>query len=87
MRRRAFIAAGAWVAPAIVIAQPAQGATLSFGPSATPSAAKPTQPLAFTGDNLERDALIGAGAVLAGWGITRWAARLPDSPDPPARPS
>jgi hypothetical protein len=68
-----------------MIAKPSAGATLSFPatqagpevqtterPGETPMS--PGQPLAFTGDDLERDAIVGAALLAAGWGITRWAA-------------
>lgn len=81
----------AWVAPEIMTAKPAGGATLSFPATAAPPvaevpAAKTGPPLAFTGDNTEQDAGVGAALIAAGWAIHHWSARIPDRPTPPARP-
>lgn len=81
--RRKFIAGtaavgAAWVVPQILVAQPSAGATLSFAPlpaSATPVTQTAGKPLAFTGDNTEQDAGIGAGLIAAGWLLTRWRAQ------------
>lgn len=81
------VAAGtvAWAAPEIFTAKPVAGATLSFGPGAQealplkdfPPAAPTTatKPLPFTGDDIERDAVVGAALIAAGWGIKHWSSR------------
>ena len=55
------------------------GAGPAFRPSRTPwsPADQAASPLAFTGDNLERDAAIGAALVAGGWALHRWASRSP----------
>lgn len=57
-------------------------ASVSLPPGTTPSPGPsqaselPTQkPLAFTGDDLQRDAEIGAALIAAGWAIKHWTAR------------
>lgn len=82
MKRRTVLAGAAWVVPTILVAVPSGAATLSSGPEQLngPSAqeipqAKTPAPLAFTGDNIERDAGIGAALVAAGWLLTRWQAQ------------
>ncbi len=79
--------AAAWVVPEIVTAKPAAGATLSGTPgipttSASTTGSAPKTPastspgaLAFTGDDLRREAEIGAALVAGGWTMQRWASR------------
>jgi hypothetical protein len=82
MKRRTVLAGAAWAVPTILVAKPSGAATLSlapgeFTPQGVPATEtpKPTGPLAFTGDDIERDAGIGAALVAAGWLLTRWQAQ------------
>lgn len=77
----AGVAAAAWVVPSILTAKPAEGALLlSSGPRSevVPAVSQPpAKPLAFTGDDLERDAGIGAALVAGGWLLRHWTASDP----------
>src|SRR6202050_2947637 len=53
------------------------GSGVSTEPDAVVAADQAASPLAFTGDNLERDADIGAWLVAGGWALHRWASRSP----------
>lgn len=93
--------AAAWVAPEILTAKPAGGATLSAPvigvstldgaeetPKATVSTPDPTntKTLAFTGLNIQRDAEVGAALLASGWALHHWASRTSTSASrPPAR--
>jgi len=100
-RMSVFATAGAaaWVAPEILTAMPAGGATLSAPvigastldgalgtPEATVSTPDPTKTntLAFTGLNIQRDAEVGAALLASGWALHHWASRTSTS-RPPAR--
>ena len=93
-RMSALAAAGAaaWVAPEILTAQPASGATLS-GPVTAPSTLGPTTfapvtatstakspvtatSLASTGLDLKSETEIGAALIAGGWALHHWASRL-----------
>lgn len=91
MNRRQMLASGAavgtaWVIPDLAISSPpAQGAMLSNQPGTAVAQAQAKPDLAFTGDDLQRDAFIGAALIAAGWATIHWAPRIPDTPPPPAR--
>jgi len=90
--RRQVIAGGAaataaWLTPSILVAKPASGAVLSgtneeLEPPSVAAESAPTEdnPLAFTGANLEQNALLGAALVGGGWAMHHWAARKPETP-------
>lgn len=75
-------AGAAWTIPEVITAKPTAAATLSTPPGVmTPQgpalpAAKPGKPLAFTGDNIERDTLAGLGLIGVGWAVHHWAPRV-----------
>jgi hypothetical protein len=103
-RMSVFATAGvaAWVAPEILTAKPAGGATLSAPvvgasnlngaletPGATVKAPGPANnnTLAFTGLNIQRDAEVGAALLAGGWAMHYWAARTSTSASPPSPPA
>jgi hypothetical protein len=83
--RRAFLGGAAWVTPTILVAQPTRASVsvpmgvLSPPPGevlpALPSSVSAKQPLAFTGDDLEREIWWAADLIAAGWILRYWAAR------------
>jgi hypothetical protein len=84
----ATVGAATWVAPEILTAKPAGGATLSApvisastldGAEETPKATTNSKALAFTGLNIQRDAEVGAALLASGWALHHWASRLSTS--------
>jgi hypothetical protein len=41
----------------------------------TAAATQPSGPLAYSGLNIERDALVGAALIAGGWAMQHWASR------------
>jgi len=88
MSALATAGAAAWVVPEILTAKPAAGATLS-GPATSPAltapatpnvvstaaATTPSQSLAYTGLNIQRDTEVGAALIAGGWALQHWASR------------
>jgi hypothetical protein len=82
MNRRQMLAGmgvtgAVWVVPEITTYRPAAGATLSM-PEGRPVAAQ-GKPLAYTGEDNERDVALGLALITAGWVIKHWAPRTFES--------
>ena len=79
-----------WVTPTILVAAP-QRASASLPPTslslppgqpAEAPVVPPTQPLAFTGDDILKDVELGTALIASGWVLVSWAATRQPPPPP-----